>query len=304
MRKTDIKITIFTLLVLGGGAFWAFSASASEITIENVIGLVNQEREMAGLVPLVENGNLSRAAQKKAQDMLEKNYFSHTSPEGLTPWYWIEKAGYDYKFAGENLAINFKTAEKQNKALMDSATHRKNILGEQFNEVGVAVASGTINGKETIITVQQFGNRTGAVALPEKKKEPVREKEATSETKRAVLIDSGLLAGKSTLIGSAGNKVAIFKNEINSFLRKAGGALDASFLASANGAAISLMFVVMVGSVLEILRRFHGIDMVGPNKQGALHTISTEEYEKLFRNLPADIGKMQIIYLHQMKRRE
>ena len=302
MQKTDIKITIFTLFALCGGAFWALPVSASQITAENVIGLVNQEREMAGLAPLVENGNLSRAAQKKAQDMLSKDYFAHTSPEGLTPWHWIGKAGYDYKFAGENLAINFKSAEKQNEALMGSATHRKNILGEQFNEIGVAVVSGTVNGKETIITVQQFGNRGVVVAAPEKKVAQ-KEEAAPLENGKAILIDSSLAAGKGNFIANAGNRVSVFKNEIDSFLRKAGSVLEKS-ASWKKDVMISLSFLFLGIGVLEILKRFHKIDFALKNKSRALQTISMKEYERIFRKLPAKMEKMRIIYLHQMKQKE
>jgi len=276
--------------------------SASQITAENVIDLINSEREKAGLVLLAQNEDLAKAAQEKAQDMLSKDYFAHTSPEGLTPWHWIGKAGYDYKFAGENLAINFKSAEKQNEALMGSATHRKNILGEQFNEIGVAVVSGTVNGKETIITVQQFGNRGVVVAAPEKKVAQ-KEEAAPLENGKAILIDSSLAAGKGNFIANAGNRVSVFKNEIDSFLRKAGSVLEKS-ASWKKDVMISLSFLFLGIGVLEILKRFHKIDFALKNKSRALQTISMKEYERIFRKLPAKMEKMRIIYLHQMKQKE
>jgi uncharacterized protein YkwD len=136
---------------------------ASEITAKKVIELVNIERQKMNLVPLSESEALFRVAERKAADMLAKDYFAHTSPEGKTPWSFYEKEKYDYRYAGENLAINFVSAEKQMDAWMKSETHKKNILSDKFSEIGVAVAEGKINGQEAIVTVQEFGT---PVAVP------------------------------------------------------------------------------------------------------------------------------------------
>jgi hypothetical protein len=135
----------------------AFPVLASEITAKKVIQLVNAERQKRDLPSLLENETLSRVAEKKAKDMIDKDYFAHTSPEGKTPWHWFSKENYDYRYAGENLAINFVSAEKQMDAWMKSESHKKNILSENFSEIGVAVAAGKIDGKEAIVTVQEFG---------------------------------------------------------------------------------------------------------------------------------------------------
>jgi hypothetical protein len=137
-------------------------AYASEITVSKVIELVNQARNQQGLLELPENETLDKIAQDKLEDMIKNNYFAHTSPKGVTPWSWYEREGYDYKYAGENLAINFLTAEGQHKAWMDSPTHKKNILNPQFQEVGVAVGAGEINNQMAIISVQEFGTLAGA----------------------------------------------------------------------------------------------------------------------------------------------
>ncbi len=95
---------------------------------------------------------------RKAEDMLTNNYFSHTSPAGITPWKWIEDADYDYNYAGENLAMDFTSAEKMNDAWLTSPTHRANILNEKYKDIGVAVKEGVINGRATIVVVQMFGS--------------------------------------------------------------------------------------------------------------------------------------------------
>jgi len=131
---------------------------ASEITADNIIKYVNQSREQQGLAALTANAKLQAVAQDKLIDMIKNRYFSHTSPSGINPWHWFTKNGYDYQYAGENLAINFLTAEDEHKAWMNSPTHRKNILNSDYREIGVAVGAGEINGETSIIAVQEFGS--------------------------------------------------------------------------------------------------------------------------------------------------
>ena len=134
-------------------------ARASVITPTEVISLVNQARTQDGLDVLEINKKLSEAAQGKADDMVKYGYFDHTSPQGVTPWDWFKKYNYDYTYAGENLAMGFWSAEGQENAWMNSASHRKNILNPNYQEVGVAVAQGMIDGKVTTIAIQEFGAR-------------------------------------------------------------------------------------------------------------------------------------------------
>lgn len=159
-KKTKYLIQIFAFAFI---FFVAVSpVLASQITVDNIIKYVNESRESQGLYPLSENEKLNEAAQKKLNDMIENKYFSHTSPAGVEPWHWFSETGYDYKYAGENLAINFETAEAQHKAWMKSPTHRKNILNTDYREIGVAVGAGEIGGETAIITVQEFGAVPGA----------------------------------------------------------------------------------------------------------------------------------------------
>lgn len=158
-RAFLLTVLFFCLLAL----FPFQKSQASEITADSVIGLVNKERMASGLNVLAENSMLNQAARDKASDMIKNDYFSHNSPKGTTPWHWIEKSGYDYKYAGENLAINFENAQSQHKAWMASATHRKNILNPNHKEIGVAVAKGKVDGKASVVTVQLFGTQAAAI---------------------------------------------------------------------------------------------------------------------------------------------
>lgn len=148
---------LFVAFIFAAAIFQVVAVQAADITPASILQLVNDERTKAGLAPLQENAALSRAAQAKLDHMFKNDYFSHTSPKGETPWYWVKQSGYSYQYAGENLAINYSSAEKQHKAWMKSETHRANILSNKFTETGVAVESGTLNGEEATITVEMFG---------------------------------------------------------------------------------------------------------------------------------------------------
>lgn len=103
------------------------------------------------------NPLLEEAARLKAEDMAEKGYFSHVSPDGKSPWYWISGAGYKFIYAGENLAVDFEYSEDVNEAWLNSPGHRDNILNNQFTEIGIATAEGRYNGRKTTFVVQMFG---------------------------------------------------------------------------------------------------------------------------------------------------
>lgn len=137
---------------------------ASSITPNQVVELTNQERQSQGLTPLVLNTTLSQAAQAKGQDMFAKQYWAHTSPEGLTPWVFIQNAGYSYQVAGENLARDFSDTGSMVSAWMASPTHRANIMNGRYQEIGVAVIDGTLEGYETTLVVQMFGLPRQAIA--------------------------------------------------------------------------------------------------------------------------------------------
>ncbi len=122
-----------------------------------IIKLTNHERNQNGLPDLAENKQLEQAAKAKAADMITFDYWAHYSPQGKSPWDFINSAGYKYTYAGENLARDFDDANSVVVAWMNSPSHRSNMLDENFREIGVAVADGKLGGREGILVVQEFG---------------------------------------------------------------------------------------------------------------------------------------------------
>jgi uncharacterized protein YkwD len=99
---------------------------------------------------------LTQAAQLKANDMAARSYFAHNSPDGKTPWYWLEQVGYQYVYAGENLAIDFVDSKDVTEAWLASPGHRANMLNANLKEIGIATAVGMYQGRETTFVVQMF----------------------------------------------------------------------------------------------------------------------------------------------------
>ncbi len=131
---------------------------------KNIIILSNKERDNINLNELYENETLDKAAELKLKDMFNKNYWDHSGPNGETAWDFVSNTGYQYLLAGENLARGFSNSDETVKAWMNSPTHKENILNNRFQEIGVAVGSGKINGNLTTVVVQIFGEPKTAFA--------------------------------------------------------------------------------------------------------------------------------------------
>lgn len=108
---------------------------------QEVVDLVNQERTNRGLNPLKFNSELSNVATVKSQDMIDKNYFDHTSPTYGSPFDMINQFGISYTAAGENIAMGQKSPQQVMDSWMNSPGHKANILSKDFTEIGVGIAS-------------------------------------------------------------------------------------------------------------------------------------------------------------------
>ncbi|MCL6610424.1 MAG: hypothetical protein K6T66_02665 [Peptococcaceae bacterium] len=119
---------------------------------QRMLSLINAERSKYGLDSLKANLKLTGVARLKARDMIEKNYFSHTSPTYGSPFDMMRQFGVTYRTAGENLA-GAPSVDIAHTNLMNSPGHRANILNGSFKEVGIGILSGSQYGK---IFVQMF----------------------------------------------------------------------------------------------------------------------------------------------------
>lgn len=181
----SLVVTLFLVFQFGLNFFALVSPSvlgyAANITPERIIELTNQERMDQGLGSLVVSATLSEAAQRKAADMFAFNYWAHNSPSGRSPWSFFKEVDYRYLYAGENLARDFADSEGVVRAWMASATHKDNILNRKYQEIGIAVVNGTLQGVETTLVVELFGTPTPMAPAPQSPPGVVKEAVALAQ---------------------------------------------------------------------------------------------------------------------------
>ena len=159
----------------------------ANVSTDDLLSITNQKRAENGLQPLSISTELTNAANAKGQDMLAKNYWAHNSPDGITPWVFIKNAGYEYIYAGENLARGYNVASDVIDAWMSSPGHRGNMLSPNYKEIGFAVLSGKLMDDDTVLVVEEFGSRNLA-GVP--KDIVVSSEENTSITKPTIVTSS------------------------------------------------------------------------------------------------------------------
>lgn len=140
---------------------------ATSVSIGDLLNQTNSQRSGNGIASLGLNGQLNSAAQAKANDMVNKNYWAHVAPDGKQPWDFITAAGYSYTAAGENLAYGFETSADTVTGWMNSPPHRENLLNSIFTEVGFGIANSSNyvdSGPQTVV-VAMYGHPQSLAAV-------------------------------------------------------------------------------------------------------------------------------------------
>lgn len=135
----------------GGSSSSGNTSSSTETSNMNsdekeVFDLINKQRTNNGLAALKNDSEVQRVARIKAQDMVDNNYFSHTSPTYGSPFDMLKSFKISYKTAGENIAGNSSNSNAVT-AWMNSSGHKANILNSNFNYTGIGVVSSPKYGK-------------------------------------------------------------------------------------------------------------------------------------------------------------
>lgn len=113
--------------------------TATPPTADELLAETNKARTDNGLQPLVLDERLNGTAQAKCQDMLERNYWAHDTPDGTEPWQVITAHGILYQTAGENLGYGYKEAKAQVTGWMNSPGHKAQILNSTYTNVGFGI---------------------------------------------------------------------------------------------------------------------------------------------------------------------
>ncbi len=160
-EKVCIGLVAFVVFIYGTSLISTLSIRTNEqvgaVYSSILVDMTNEARAESNLPTLKINPVLVKAAEEKAKDMVENSYFAHTSPNGVTPWFWFADVGYKFAYAGENLAVGFNESSQVHSGWINSPTHKANILSSNFTEIGIAVADGYHKGKPATFVVQMFG---------------------------------------------------------------------------------------------------------------------------------------------------
>lgn len=218
------SLLLISVLILGVALLTSYSSNhrpdvlgiSSNITSSDLLSLTNQKRQEQGLPSLVLNEKLNAAAEQKARDMFAKDYWAHNGPDGTTPWVFVKSSGYDYLYAGENLARGFTNSPEVVAAWMASPGHRQNILSGDYQDVGFAVIDGNLTGDETVLVVQMFGKTkdapvevaTASDAAPKPQVQevviqdlrPVSQETNVASVKSTPLLDSQIFSKTSSIL--------------------------------------------------------------------------------------------------------
>lgn len=247
-----ITLLILKLIIVPFLIYFDKSVFFAAVTKSVLINLLNRDRQYLGLPPLEENPELNEAAFLKANDLLEKDYFSHQSPEGVSPWYWLKKAGYDYEIAGENLAIGFLDSEEVYSAWLDSPSHRANLLNPRYKNIGLAVAKGDYQGNETTVVVQFFGTPETSPKTLEKT-EIVKEiqKAEKYETEQKEVLPTEFISQPQKSVFSSQNERVEGKITINLF-----SFFSSDYYKLLQGIIYGFLILVISALVLNVFVRF------------------------------------------------
>lgn len=220
---------------------------SSDISNQQLLILTNQQRQENNLPVLTDNQALDQAAANKAADMFSKDYWAHIAPDGTTPWAFIKAAGYNYVYAGENLAKGFNSASDVVNAWMASPEHKANILSSNYKDVGFAVQTGTLNGEDTVLVVEMLGNTTlSTVPIANEKNNPAE-----------VAVASSLSGKQNTTLGTQ-NQNSLPKTNLISVVSipAVKPLIDSlSFSSFSAEAVLSLFILILVLDMIVIERR-------------------------------------------------
>jgi hypothetical protein len=163
-RKHALFAAGITCLIMGITSLAMFShptrlmnvkGVTTQLSISQLLAFVNAKRQEQGIAPLIVHPALEQAAAQKAAHMVERGYWDHSDPSsGVTPWQFIDAAGYRYAKAGENLARDFEDSQLVVDAWMASPSHKANMLEREYTHTGIGIAYGILDEKPTVLVVQ------------------------------------------------------------------------------------------------------------------------------------------------------
>lgn len=128
---------------------------------QTLYNLINSYRTEQGLTKLSINPLLQDSATRKIKDMIANNYFDHADTNNNESWYLFQAAGYQYKFAGENLSVGNNTPWQVFEAWQKSPIHNEQLLKPEYLDMGLSIncTDYIIGRKPSCLAVLHLGAR-------------------------------------------------------------------------------------------------------------------------------------------------
>jgi len=170
-------VVIGFVINIGWNAGRGVLSYATNMSAAGLLQETNIQRAQSSRTALSLNNKLSQAAQQKANDMVARDYWSHTSPDGTQPWQIISSVGYVYTTAGENLAYGFDSSADALSGWMNSPGHKANVLNVNYQEVGFGIANSPNfqgDGEQTVVVAMYASPKKAAAPAPITKAAPAK----------------------------------------------------------------------------------------------------------------------------------
>jgi uncharacterized protein YkwD len=148
MKKSDGTVALLISVCLATCVPRMQIAAPSQPTtsvddeIRSVVDLINEHRRTVNCPALQWISVVASVAQSHSSDMVRRNFFSHTTPEGLSPFQRLERVGIKYTRAAENIAAGQTTGEQVFHSWLSSAGHRRNIEDCALRQHGIGFTRG------------------------------------------------------------------------------------------------------------------------------------------------------------------
>jgi uncharacterized protein YkwD len=123
---------------------------------------INRQRANNGLGGLKTSGGLAKAADFHTWEMLDANYFAHTSRDG-GPFDRRVRRFAEHRSVGETLAwissCGGGAARRIVRMWMESPGHRAILLSASFRRIGVGKRTGSLGSGSACVVTADFGSR-------------------------------------------------------------------------------------------------------------------------------------------------
>lgn len=232
------------LMIVGLGLFFNSALIQKNVlhyaintTPSGLLASTNAEREQNALSDLALNPTLSQAAQAKANDMITRNYWSHTTPDGQEPWVFINQVGYKYQAAGENLAYGFSDNASTVTGWMNSPGHRANILNGTYSEVGFGIAHGPNyqnEGEQTVVVAMYAKPSTESIT------QNATTPASTNATGQPIAVNDATKSGKLSVSAVVPGETKVARVQ----MATSGSAPWSIYVVSLLGALLLFLFII------------------------------------------------------------